>query len=81
MNWKQFVNTDSVKRFKIPPGWTSREDIAAKLDCSEDQVAKRLAPALKDKTLERKPFPVWDKAGERIVHVVCYRKTEPKGSR
>jgi len=76
-NWEQFVQTDSTKRYVLPKGWDSKEVVANKLGCSDDQVRKILSPAIKDGTIETSAFPVWDKMTKRVNRTTAYRRVPP----
>jgi DNA-binding Lrp family transcriptional regulator len=75
-NWKAIVERKNAETYKLPPGWDSREAVAEKLDCSPERVAEVLRPALKDGTVERKVFPVWDKDNKRVFQVTAYREVK-----
>lgn len=76
MNWKSYVEKTQAKTYVLPAGWDSREKVAADLDCSEENVRRMLAPAIKAGEVEVNIFPVWDDITKRIMRVTAYRKIE-----
>lgn len=72
MNWKSLVEKDSAKRFVLPPGWDSQEKVAEDLGCSADRVRLHLAPAIKDGSVKRGVFPVWDPVEKRVVRTTAF---------
>ncbi len=73
------MEKDSAKRYRLPDGWTSKEDIAEQMGCSEDRVRLNLAPAIKDGTVESGLFPVWDDVAKRVNRVTAYREIPATG--
>jgi hypothetical protein len=79
-NWTKKVNEINHKRFTIPPGWETKEQVAESLDCSPDKVADLLKPGIQSGDIERQDFALWDDKRRMAVKVVCYRvagTTEP----
>lgn len=74
MNWKTYVEKKNAKTYVLPPGWDSRETVAAQLDCSTDKVDDHLRPALKSGEVIKQQFKVWDESQKRLVFVVAYRE-------
>ncbi len=75
-NWKKLVQKAAAETFKLPPGWDTREKVAAQLDCAVERVAERMRPLLtcKPPLAEAKAFDVWDASLERKVRVMAYRE-------
>jgi DNA-binding Lrp family transcriptional regulator len=80
MNWKNYVVDLQRQTYRLPPGWDSREDIAAQLDCSPERVLDHLRPAIKSGAVEQGSFDVWDEKLGRRVRVTAYRKAPAKAS-
>jgi DNA-binding Lrp family transcriptional regulator len=78
MNWKNYVVDLQRQTYRLPPGWDSREDIAAQLDCSPERVLDHLRPAIKSGAVEQGSFEVWDEKLGRKVRVTAYRKAPTK---
>lgn len=76
MNWKSYVEKTQAKTYVLPPGWDSRDKVAVDLDCSEDNVRRLLAPAIKSGEVEMQIYPVWDEMTKRIVRTTAYRRIE-----
>jgi hypothetical protein len=76
MNWKNYVEKTQAKTYVLPPGWDSRAKVASDLDCSEENVRRMLAPAMKAGEVEMASFPVWDEMTKRIVRTTAYRRVE-----
>jgi hypothetical protein len=72
-NWKTKLNEVKRKRYTIPEGWETREQVAAQLECAPDRVDKLLKPGIDDGSFERRMFAVWDEARRMAVQVSCYR--------
>jgi hypothetical protein len=72
-NWTKKVNEINHKRFTIPPGWETKEQVAESLECSPDKVADLLKPGIQSGDIDRQEFPVWDDKRRMAVKVVCYR--------
>jgi hypothetical protein len=78
MNWKNLVEKQNSETYRLPPGWTSRDDVAEQLDCSPERVAEVLRPGIKAGTVERKVWPVWDALNKRVQQVTAFRQVTPK---
>lgn len=72
-NWLKKVNDINSKRFVIPDGWETREQVAESLQCDPLKVADILKPGVTSGDIERQSFPVWDTARRMAVSAVCYR--------
>ncbi len=77
MNWKSYVEKTQAKTYVLPDGWDSRAKVAEDLDCSEDNVRRLLAPAIKSGEVEMQIFPVWDEITKRIMRTTAYRRNGP----
>ena len=75
-NWKKKVDEINRRRFTVPEGWETRDQVAENMECSADRVDKLLKPGLDDGTFERKLFSVWDDTRRMTVQVACYRMAE-----
>lgn len=73
-NWKAIVEKTNAKTYVLPPGWDSKAKVAEDLGCSEDRVRLLMAPGLKDQTIEKRDFQVWDKLAKRIVRMTAYHQ-------
>lgn len=72
-NWKKTIDQINAERFTIPPGWDTKDKVAADLECAPDRVSDILKPGIASGEIERKEFSVWN-AGRRMTEkVVCYR--------
>lgn len=76
-NWKSIIEAQNSKVYVLPPGWDSKADVAEALGCSEDRVRILMAPGLKDRSVEKKDFQIWDKIGKRITRITAYRYLKP----
>jgi hypothetical protein len=72
-NWTKKVNEINHKRFTIPPGWETKEQVAESLECSPDKVADLLKPGIQSGDIDRQEYPVWDDKRRMAVKVTCYR--------
>jgi len=72
-NWIKTVNEINHKRFTIPPGWDTREQVAESLQCAPDKVADILKPGIASGDIEKQDFAVWDEKRRMAVKVPCYR--------
>jgi hypothetical protein len=72
-NWLKTVNEINSKRFVIPDGWETRDQVAASLQCDPSKVGDILKPGVASGEIDRQTFPVWDAARRMAVSVVCYR--------
>ena len=77
-NWNKTVNEINRKRYTIPEGWETKEEVAASLQCDPDKVADMLKPGIQSGEIERGEFPVWDDKRRLTVRVVCYRLSDGK---
>ena len=72
-NWKKTIDQINAERFTVPPGWDTKDKVAADLECAPDRVSDILKPGIASGEIERKEFSVWN-AGRRMTEkVVCYR--------
>lgn len=78
MNWKSLVEKQNSETYRLPPGWTSRDEVAEQLDCSPERVAEVLRPGIKAGTVERKVWPVWDSLNKRVSQVTAFRQVAQK---
>lgn len=74
-NWKREVSKINSETFVLPEGWTSREDVAKDLDCSEDKVDDNLRAGLKSGRFIKQSHKVWNDALGRCVMVIAYHDT------
>lgn len=72
-NWKQTVNEINRKRYTIPEGWETREQVAECLQCDPAKVADILKAGIASGEVERQTFQSWDENRRMAVGVVCYR--------
>jgi hypothetical protein len=72
-NWIKTVNEINRKRFTIPEGWETRDQVADNLQCDPDKVGDMLKPGIQAGDIERQEFPVWDESRRMAIRVVCYR--------
>lgn len=72
-NWLRTVNEINSKRYVIPEGWETREQVAEGLQCDPAKVADLIKPGLASGDIERQVFPVWDAARRMALSAVCYR--------
>lgn len=77
-NWKRKVDEINRRRYTVPEGWETRDQVAESLECSPDRVDKLLKPGIDDGTFERKLFSVWDEARRMTIQIPCYRMTDHK---
>jgi len=77
-NWSGIVERKNAEIYRLPVGWDSREVVAEKLNCSPERVSEILRHAVKAGEVEKKTFPVWDKANKRVLQVVAFRPAAPK---
>lgn len=80
-NWIKKINEINHRRFTIPPGWETKEQVAESLECSPDKVSDLLKPGIQSGDIERQDFQVWDDKRRMAVKVTCYRMaggTEPE---
>jgi DNA-binding transcriptional regulator LsrR (DeoR family) len=76
-NWKLLVEKSQAKNYTLPAGWDTKEKVAEKLECSEGNVNKLLASAIKSKAVEVKAFPVFDKITKKVLRLTAYRQVSP----
>jgi hypothetical protein len=72
-NWLKTVNEINSKRFVIPDGWETRDQVAESLQCDPAKVADIMKPGVASGDIERQTFPLWDAARRMAVSIVCYR--------
>ncbi len=75
-NWKKEVDKINSETFVLPDGWTSREDVAKQLECSEDKVDDNLRAGLKSGRFVKQSHKVWNDTLGRCVLVIAYHDTE-----
>lgn len=75
-DWKALVEATNARTYILPEGWDTKATLAEVLGCSEDRVRIQMAPAVKDRSVETKVFPVWDDIAKRVVRITAYRSTE-----
>jgi len=73
INWNKTITEINKKRFSIPAGWETKEEVAASLQCDPDRVTDILKPGIASGDIERQEFPVWDDKRRLTVRVPCYR--------
>ena len=73
-DWLKTVNDINSRRFVIPPGWYTRDQVAEDLKCDPAKVGDLLKPGIDSGDIERQAFSVWDPGRRLAVSVVCYRK-------
>lgn len=74
-NWKKEVSKINAEAFVLPDGWTSREDVAAQLECSEDRVDDNLRAGLKSGRFIKQSHKVWNESLGRCIPVIAYHDT------
>ena len=72
-NWLRTVNDINQKRFVIPEGWETREQVAESLQCDPSKVGDLMKPGVEAGEIERALFPLWDTARRMAVSTPCYR--------
>jgi len=72
-NWIKTVNDINHKRFTIPDGWETKEQVAVSLQCAPDKVADILKPGIQSGDIEKQDFPVWDEKRRMAVKITCFR--------
>jgi hypothetical protein len=72
-NWIKTVNEINHKRFTIPPGWETKEQVAVSLQCAPDKVIDILKPGIVSGDIEKRDFPLWDEKRRMAVKVTCFR--------
>jgi hypothetical protein len=72
-NWLKLTNEINRKRYTIPDGWETRDQVAESLQCAPDKVADLLKPGVQSGDIERREFPVWDDTRRLAVRITCYR--------
>lgn len=72
-NWIKTVNDINHKRFTIPLGWETKEQVAVSLQCAPDKVADILKPGIQSGDIEKQDFPVWDEKRRMAVKITCFR--------
>jgi hypothetical protein len=76
--WKTIVERNNAKQYSWPKGWSTKEEVAAELECSPERVCQILSPGIRAGEIETQAFPVWDSLTKRVVRLVGYRE-KPKG--
>jgi len=79
-NWIKTVNEINHRRFTIPPGWETRDQVAESLQCAPDKVADILKPGIQAGDIDKQEFSVWDEKRRMAVKVPCYRIADSKSS-
>ena len=79
-DWKTLVQRNQAATNVLPAGWDTREQVAGKLDCSEDNVRRLLAPLIKSKEVSVGAFPVWDPVLKKVVKVTAYKHNGTAGA-
>jgi hypothetical protein len=72
-NWLKTVNAINNKRYTIPDGWETKEQVAVSLQCAPDKVADMLKPGISSGDIERSEFSVWNDKRRMTSKVTCYR--------
>lgn len=72
-NWLHTVNDINKKRFVIPEGWETCDQVAESLQCDPSKVGDLLKPGVRAGEIERQMFPLWDSARRMAVNTPCYR--------
>ena len=72
-NWIKTVNDINKKRFVIPDGWETKDEVAVSLQCDTDKVADLLKPGVVSGDIDKQEFSVWDEKRRMAVRVTCYR--------
>jgi len=67
------VNDINKKRFVIPDGWETKDEVALSLQCDTDKVADLLKPGVVSGDIDKQDFSVWDEKRRLAVRVTCYR--------
>lgn len=79
-NWLKTVNTINNKRYTIPDGWETKEQVAVSLQCAPDKVADMLKPGISSGDIEKSEFSVWNDKRRMTSKVTCYRIAVTGGS-
>lgn len=74
--WMKAVDSINKRKFTVPPGWETREQVAVSLKCAPDRVHAILKPGLEEGAFESCVFNVWDDDRRLTVRVTCYRIVE-----
>ncbi len=73
-NWNKTVNEINRKRYVIPAGWDTKEQVADSLECDPNKVADLLKPGIQSGDIEKQDFSVWDEKRRMAVRITCYRE-------
>ena len=73
-NWKQVVQKGLGVLMRVPDGWTPNAAVARQLGCSENNVRKRMRPALDAGLVERQLFRVFSRKTGRAEVCAAYRE-------
>lgn len=68
------MEKQQAKLYVLPDGWDSKQKVAEQLECSEGNVNRLLAPAIKDKSVEVKAFAVFDPITKKLMRVTAYKQ-------
>jgi len=79
-NWIKTVNDINHKRFTIPLGWETKEQVANSLQCAPDKVIDILKPGIQSGDIEKRDFPLWDEKRRMSIKVSCFRLTDHDAS-
>ena len=77
-DWMKKVNEINRRRYTVPDGWETKEQVAESLECDPDKVPELLKPGIQTGDIERDEFSVWDEKRRQTVRVVCYRLSDGK---
>ena len=77
-DWARKVDEINRKRFTVPLGWDTRDQVAESLQCDPDRVSDILKPGIQSGDIERSDFPVWDDRRRMTVRTACYRLSDGK---
>jgi hypothetical protein len=72
-NWIRTVNDINKKRYVVPAGWETKDEVAVSLQCDADKVTDLLKPGIVSGDIEKQDFSVWDEKRRLAVRVTCYR--------
>lgn len=72
-NWTKTINEINRKRYTIPEGWDTRDQVAVSLECAPDKVNDILKPGIASGDIERKEFSVWNEKRRMTEKVACFR--------
>jgi len=79
-NWLKKVNEINRRKYVVPSGWETREEVALNLACDPGKVDELLKPGLQAGDFESESFLVWDEGRRMAIRTKCYREVPTKGA-